>query len=128
MGQKFTLILVALFFMNQLGAQSAREVGVEVKANLNYSKQIELKWLRQSGSTRYQVFTKNNTNPANEKIRLISTTGSLKVFSSTGKLIWSNPLLEKSVELNIRDWTAGVYIFQMTDISGNIQNVKLIKH
>jgi hypothetical protein len=67
-------------------------------------------------------------NPANEKIRLISTTGSLKVFSSTGKLIWSNPLSEKSVELNIRDWTAGVYIFQMTDISGNIQNVKLIKH
>lgn len=128
MGQKFTLILVALFFMNQLGAQSVREVGVEIKANLNSSKQIELKWLQQSGSTRYQVFTKNNTNTANEKIRLISTTGSLKVFSSTGKLIWSNPLSEKSVELNIRDWTAGVYIFQMTDISGNIQNVKLIKH
>ena len=128
MGQKFTLILVALFFMNQLGAQSAREVGVEIKANLNSSKQIELKWLQQSGSTRYQVFTKNNTNTANEKIRLISTTGSLKVFNSTGKLIWSNPLSEKSVELNIRDWTAGVYIFQMTDISGNIQNVKLVKH
>ena len=81
MGQKFTLIIVALFFMNQLGAQSAREVGVEIKANLNSSKHIELKWLQQSGSTRYQVFTKNNTNTGWD--RLADLSGSDTSFTDT---------------------------------------------
>jgi len=67
---KFSIIFGALFFTSQLNAQSAREVGVEIKANLNSSHQIEL---------------------------------------------------------DLAPWANGIYLFQMIDLSGNIQNIKLIK-
>lgn len=81
MQYRFTLILGALFFSTQLNAQTAREVGVEIKANLNSSKHIELKWLQQSGSTRYQVFTKNSSNSGWD--RLADLSGSDTVFTDT---------------------------------------------
>lgn len=81
MQYKFTLILGALFLTAQLNAQTAREVGVEIKANLNSSKHIELKWLQQSGSTRYQVFTKNSSNTGWD--RLADLSGSDTSFTDT---------------------------------------------
>ncbi|MEY3965294.1 MAG: hypothetical protein RL263_463, partial [Bacteroidota bacterium] len=81
MQYKITLILGALFFTSQLHAQTAREVGVEIKANLNSSKHIELKWLQQSGSTRYQVFTKNSSNSGWD--RLADLSGTDTVFTDT---------------------------------------------
>lgn len=42
-------------------AQTAREVGVEIKSSLNSNQKLKLYWKQQSGSTQYEVFTKSST-------------------------------------------------------------------
>lgn len=81
MNNKLILLIGTSFIFTQVMAQTAREVGVEIKANINSSNNLELKWLQQSGSTRYQVYTKNNTNSGWD--RLADLSGSDTSFIDT---------------------------------------------
>jgi hypothetical protein len=54
-------VLVALFLLQSTTkAQAAREVAVEIKANLTSKKYLQLNWLQQNGSTKYEVFKKSS--------------------------------------------------------------------
>jgi hypothetical protein len=66
-------------------------------------------------------------NPAKDKIRLFSNKGSLKVFNASGKLILNQHITDTQMELSLSGWSDGVYIFQLTDLNGNVQNIKLIR-
>ena len=47
MKNKLILLIGTYFMFTQVMAQTAREVGVEIKANINSSNNLELKWLQQ---------------------------------------------------------------------------------
>jgi len=66
--KRFLPLILGLIAFNQLYSQTAREVGVEIRAQLNASKYLQLSWLQQSGSTRYQVYTKNAANDGWDRI------------------------------------------------------------
>lgn len=54
-------ILFILFSFSKNGfSQTAREVGVEIKATLISKKYLKLSWMQQSGSTKYEVFSKSS--------------------------------------------------------------------
>ncbi len=61
-------IISLIFYCFNLNAQTAREVGVEIRASLNADNYLRLTWLQQSGATRYQVYTKTSDNKGWDRI------------------------------------------------------------
>ncbi len=55
-----TVLVVLFWLQNTATAQTAREVAVEIKATLTSQKHLQLDWLQQSGSTKYEVFKKSS--------------------------------------------------------------------
>lgn len=55
-----TVLVVLFLFQSTSKAQAAREVAVEIKANLTSKNFLQLNWLQQNGSTKYEVFKKSS--------------------------------------------------------------------
>lgn len=53
-------LFALVFFNNYAFSQTAREVGVEIKSSLSSNQKLILSWLQQSGSTKYEVFSKSS--------------------------------------------------------------------
>lgn len=83
--KKSILFLTIWFVLGGLFAQSAREVGVELRANLTSDNYLQLTWLGQSGSTRYQVYTKGNDNISWDRIADLSGSDTMFVDSTYKK-------------------------------------------
>lgn len=60
-------------------AQTAREVGVELLATLKADSSLQLSWLQQSGSTRYQVYELNSDGKSWDRIADLSGADTLFV-------------------------------------------------
>lgn len=80
--KKSILFLVIWCVIGGVFAQSAREVGVELRATLTSNDYLQLSWLNQSGSTRYQVYTKGNDNISWDRIADLSGTDTMFVDST----------------------------------------------
>ena len=77
------LLAIAMFFwILQVYSQSAREVGVEIRAQLIAGKYMQLTWLQQSGSTRYQVYTKSSSNNGWDSIADLQGSDTIYIDSS----------------------------------------------
>jgi len=67
-------LLVLIFFSKSGFSQTAREVGVEIKSSLNSNQKLTLSWLQQSGSTKYEVFTKSSNGKGWDLLAALSGT------------------------------------------------------
>ncbi|MFV0593233.1 MAG: CotH kinase family protein [Draconibacterium sp.] len=101
--------------------------------------QTRLNWLDNNmlgkcQSTDTQIISESKTiqvypNPATNKINIISSKGliNIQLFDISGHTIFAQPTAEnKSVQINISSYKAGMYILKLTDSDGNIKNEKLI--
>lgn len=62
-------------------------------------------------------------NPANEIIYVsgLMPQGGLKIWNSLGKLMFvSNNLIDSQIQINVRDWTDGIYYLELFDRSGTL--------
>ena len=80
--RKFVVLFCLLTFNFQLFGQTAREVGVEIRAQLNAGKYMQLTWLNQSGTTRYQVYTKNSSGNGWDRIADLQPSDTLYIDST----------------------------------------------
>lgn len=80
--KKSILFFVSFIIFGQIFSQSAREVGVELRATLTQDNYMQISWLQQSGSTRYQVYTKNANGASWDRIADLKGNDTLFVDST----------------------------------------------
>lgn len=76
-------LLFACLMMGEFAmAQTAREVGVEIKSSLNFNQKLKLSWKQQTGSTKYEVFTKSSNGKGWDLLATLSGTDTAYVDTS----------------------------------------------